>query len=108
MKTLSSCGSYRCIHLAYAAGFFLGKFYFRNTRRLWRRPKNWQRPESSLLLFRQCAVHLFVEIYATRPRSPQLIVTPARCELTGLAHVDGALVVRGVDVLYRVGRGVGF
>src|SRR5829696_7203274 len=62
----------------------------------------------SLLLFRQRAVHLFVEVYAPRPRGPQLVVTSARCELTGLAYVDGALVVRGVEVLDRVGRGVGF
>jgi hypothetical protein len=28
MKTLSSCGSYRCMHLAYAAEFFCGKICF--------------------------------------------------------------------------------
>src|SRR5215216_6795581 len=113
MKTLSSCGSYRCMHLAYAAEFFCPKSRRENTqvgvdltnenevaRRVF--------PPYSLLLFGERSIHLFVQVDAPRLGGAQFVIPPARSELTRLADVDCTLVVRGVDVLDRVGSRVGF
>src|SRR5687768_10627336 len=65
-------------------------------------------PPERLTLFGESAVHLFVQVYAARACGSELVVTPAGGELARLADVNGALVVRGVDVLNRIRRRVGF